>query len=205
MTESDVQQEWDERYASAAQLFSGRANTVLVAEVSGLPPGRALDVGCGEGADAVWLATRGWEVTGLDVSGVAIERAAASADKAGVQIDWVRSGLLEAALPAAGFDLVTAQYPALPATESRAVERALIGAVAPGGLLLVVHHAGFDGEAAKARGFDPADYVFPADVRSLLGDDWDVHFEDSRVRETPLGGEEHRHTHDAVLRARRLG
>ncbi|BBY16864.1 class I SAM-dependent methyltransferase [Mycolicibacterium litorale] len=203
MSDSRVQQEWDERYSGAEQLFSGRPNTVLVAEVSGLTPGRALDVGCGEGADAVWLATMGWTVTGLDVSQVALDRAASRAKNAGVEVNWLRADLVEASLPVGGFDLVSAQYPALRSSENRDAERALVTAVAPGGVLLVVHHAGFDGEAAKARGFDPADYVFPPDVLSLLGSDWDVHFEERRPRETPLGDDEHRHTHDAVLLARR--
>jgi len=203
MSESKVQQEWDERYAAEEQLFSGRPNTVLVAEASDLQPGRALDIGCGEGADAVWLATQGWTVTGLDVSRVALDRAASNAKNAGVEVDWLHSGLVEASLPAGGFDLVSAQYPALPSSATHDAERALIAAVAPGGVLLVVHHTGFDGEAAKARGFDPADYVFPADVASQLGDGWEVQFDESRPRETPLGGEEHHHTHDVVLRARR--
>lgn len=156
-----------------------------------------------EGADAVWLATMGWTVTGLDVSQVALDRAASRAKNAGVEVNWLRADLVEASLPVGGFDLVSAQYPALRSSENRDAERALVTAVAPGGVLLVVHHAGFDGEAAKARGFDPADYVFPPDVLSLLGSDWDVHFEERRPRETPLGDDEHRHTHDAVLLARR--
>ncbi|MBO0677392.1 class I SAM-dependent methyltransferase [Mycolicibacterium sp. S2-37] len=204
MIETNLQQEWDERYAAAEELFSGKPNTVLVAEVGDLPPGRALDVGCGEGADAVWLASRGWAVTGLDVSRVALERAADRATEAGVEVTFIHDDLVSAELPAAGFDLVTAQYPALRSSADRAAERAITAAVAPGGVLLVVHHTGFDGEEAKARGFDPADYVFPADVRTQLGDGWDVRFEESRPRATPLGGQEQRHTHDAVLFARRL-
>jgi SAM-dependent methyltransferase len=204
MVESSVQREWDERYAAEERLFSGRPNTVLVEEVSELAPGRALDVGCGEGADAIWLAARGWTVTALDVSRVALDRAAASAKSAGVDVTFVHDGIVEASPPAAGFDLVTAQYPALRSSADRDAERALAAAVAPGGLLLVVHHTGFDGEAARARGFDPADYVFPADVLAVLDDGWDVRFDESRPRETPLGGEEHRHTHDSVLLARRL-
>lgn len=204
MVETSVQREWDERYAAEERLFSGRPNTVLVEEVSALAPGRALDVGCGEGADAVWLAAQGWAVTALDVSRVALDRAAANARNAGVEVTFVHDGIVEAALPPAAFDLVSAQYPALRSSASRDAERALTAAVAPGGLLLVVHHTGFDGEAAKARGFDPADYVFPADVLAVFDDDWDVRFDASRPRETPLGDGEHRHTHDSVLLARRL-
>jgi SAM-dependent methyltransferase len=194
--------EWDERYGVEAQLFSGRVNFALVTEVSELEPGRALDVGCGEGADAVWLAGRGWEVTGLDVSGVALERAAQLARHADVQVNWVHAGLLDATLPAGGFDLVSVQYPALRSSPGHDAERALLDAVAPKGLLLVVFHAGFDGELARAHGIDPDDYVGLADLVAMLGTDWQVTIDENRLREVPAGPEG-QHTHDVVLRAQR--
>lgn len=194
--------EWDERYAGAEQIWSGRPNTALVAETTGLTPGRALDVGCGEGADAVWLAARGWDVTALDVSQVALDRAARQAEAAGVRVRWVAGGLTDAAPAAGGFDLVTAMYPALRRTADDAAEHVLIDAVAPGGVLLVVHHADVDTEHAKAQGFDPADYVSPADVAALLGDEWEVAFDERRPRDTTTGAGAH-HTHDVVLRVRR--
>ena len=167
-----VQAEWDRRYADREQLWSGQPNGALVAEVAGLTPGRVLDVGCGEGADAVWLARGGWDVTALEVSGVALERAAGHARDAGVAVHWVHAGLAEAALPPASFDLVSAQYPALLRTPDAAAERALLAAVAPGGVLLLVHHAGMDTQPAHDGGFDPADYVWPTMVAALLDDDW---------------------------------
>jgi SAM-dependent methyltransferase len=193
---------WDERYASAEQVWSGRPNGALVAEVAGLPPGRALDVGCGEGADVVWLAHQGWDVTGLDVSQVALDRAALHARQAGATVRWVHADLVQAQLPAAAFDLVSAQYPALLKTPGDDAERALLAAVAPGGTLLVVHHADIDPEEAKARGFDPADYVSPADVAALLDDGWRVEVDEKRARDITGGAGAH-HTHDVVLRARR--
>src|SRR3954471_21898208 len=84
--------EWDERYTGSPQIWSGNPNGALVAEVAALAPGRALDVGCGEGADAVWLATRGWRVTALDVSEVALDRAAQHARAAGVAVAWLHAG-----------------------------------------------------------------------------------------------------------------
>jgi SAM-dependent methyltransferase len=195
--------EWDERYASAEQVWSGRPNGALVAEVAGLRPGRALDVGCGEGADVVWLAQQGWDVTGLDVSQVALDRAAMHARQAGASVRWVHADLVQAQLPAGAFDLVSAQYPALLRTPGDDAERALLAAVAPGGTLLVVHHADIDPEEANARGFDPADYVGPADVAALLGDGWRVEVDEKRPRDITGGAGAH-HTHDLVLRARRL-
>ena len=194
--------EWDERYSTADQVWSGDPNGALVAEVGDLPPGRALDVGCGEGADAVWLARQGWEVTALDVSKVALDRAAAHAQQVGVRVRWLHAGLMEAGLGDDGFDLVTAQYPALPRTADDTAEHALADAVTPGGLLLVVHHADVDVEQARAHGFDPADYVGPADVAAVLGSDWSIEVDERRPRNVTAGAGAH-HTHDNVLRARR--
>jgi SAM-dependent methyltransferase len=199
-----VQAEWDKRYTEQDQLWSGRPNGALVAEVAGLTPGRVLDVGCGEGADAVWLASGGWDVTALEVSGVALERAAGHARAAGVAVRWVHAGLAEAALPAAAFDLVSAQYPALLRTPDAAAERALLAAVAPGGVLLLVHHAGMDTQPVHNSGFDPVDYVWPPMVAALLDDDWLVERDEQRPRIAPDGGAGAHHTDDVVLRARRL-
>ena len=195
--------EWDARYASVDRVWSGRPNGALVAEVSGLEPGRALDVGCGEGADAVWLAGRGWRVTALDVSEVALARGRAAAAAAGVDIEWVHAGLAEAALAAASFDLVSVHYPALRRTPDDDAVRALLGGVAPGGTLLVVHHADVDREHARARGFDPEDYVSSDDVAAALGEGWDVEVQERRPRAVPASGGGSHHTHDLVLRARR--
>lgn len=196
--------EWDERYGESVQIWSGRPNGALVAEVADLRPGRALDVGCGEGADAVWLAGRGWQVTALDVSRVALDRAAAAARDAGVGVRWVHAGLLDASLPHA-FDLVSAQYPALLRTPGADAERALLAAVAPGGTLLVVHHANVDVEHAATHGFDPADYVGPAEVAAVLDGDWEVEVDQDQRPRSVATGAGAGHTHDHVLRARRLG
>ncbi len=202
--DSAVQAEWDSRYADSEQLWSGRPNGALVAEVAGLAPGRVLDVGCGEGADAVWLARGGWQVTGLEVSGVALQRAIGHARDAGVTVRWVHAGLAEAALPPTSFDLVSAQYPALLRTSDGAAERALLAAVAPGGVLLLVHHAGMDTHQPPDGRFDPADFVWPSMVAALLDDAWQVELDEQRPRVTPEGGAGAHHTDDVVLRARRL-
>ncbi|MDF2822619.1 MAG: methyltransferase type 11 [Mycobacterium sp.] len=196
--------EWDDLYASKAEFFSGEANSSLVEEVSNLEPGRALDVGCGEGADAVWLAHQGWEVTGLEVSKVALDRAAARAEQAGVTAQWIHSGLADAALPPASFDLVVSHYPALRSSDCHDSERALVESVAPGGLLLMVYHAGFDGDDAKARGIEPADYVLPADmVSALLQGNWSISIDTWSPRRMPLDGAGHELTHNVIMRAQR--
>jgi SAM-dependent methyltransferase len=199
-----VQAAWDARYAERSRLWSGQPNGALVAEVAGMTPGRVLDVGCGEGADAVWLARRGWQVTALEVSGVALERAAAHAHDAGVDVRWVHAGLAEAGLPPASFDLVSAQYPALPRTPDATAERALLTAVAPGGVLLVVHHADMHEQHEHSSAFDPADHVCPSMVAALLDDDWVVEVDEQRPRAMPDGGAGAHHRDDVVLRARRL-
>ncbi|MEV7673579.1 class I SAM-dependent methyltransferase [Streptomyces sp. NPDC000963] len=201
-----VRDEWDSRYSERHRLWSGQPNGALVAEVADLAPGRALDVGCGEGADAIWLARAGWDVTALEVSGVALARAAAHARDAGADVRWVHAGLAEAALPPASFDLVSAQYPALLRTPDAAAEHALLAAVAPGGVLLLVHHAGMEDHHPEPQdaAFDPADYVWPSMVAALLGDDWRIEVDEERPRVVPEGGAGAHHTDDVVLRARRL-
>nr|WSZ99486.1 class I SAM-dependent methyltransferase [Streptomyces sp. NBC_00857] len=199
-----VRAEWDNRYADRQQLWSGRPNGALVAEIAGLTPGRVLDVGCGEGADAVWLARGGWDVTALEVSGVALERAAGHARDAGLAVRWVHATLTEAVLPPASFNLVSAQYPALLRTPDAAAERALLASVAPGGVLLLVHHAGMETQQAQDGEFDPADYVWPSMVSARLNDDWEVEVDEQRPRVAPDGGAGAHHTDDLVLRARRL-
>ena len=198
------QQEWDARYARADRVWSGDPNGALVAEVAALAPGSALDVGCGEGADAIWLAARGWQVTALDVSQVALDRARSEAGTAGVRIEWVHAGLAEAALPPASFDLVSAQYPSLPRTAFGDALHALLAAVAEGGTLLVVHHADVDRAQALAHGFDPEDYVSHEDVAAALGEGWQVELDERRARVMPQRGGGGHHHHDLVLRARRL-
>ena len=131
--------EWDARYSERdGAMWSGRPNGRLVAEVAGLDPGRALDVGCGEGADAIWLARRGWTVTAIDISDLALRRAREAADRAGAAVEWVRGDALRTPSPARSFDLVSMQYPALPKAAGEPAVRALLDTVRPGGLLLAV-------------------------------------------------------------------
>src|SRR5690606_21511442 len=101
---------WEERYGSGGRLWSGKPNPQLVATAADLPPGTALDVGTGEGADAIWLASRGWTVTGVDVSQAALDRAARHATEAGVEVTWQQADATKWDPAPAQFDLVSAQY-----------------------------------------------------------------------------------------------
>ena len=127
--------EWDDRYRERDDsLWSGRPNGRLVAEVSELSPGRALDVGCGEGADAIWLAQQGWTITAIDVSDVAVGRAREGAERADVTVEWMCGDVLQSPFPVGSFDLVSVQYPALPTAAGEAAMRASLDVVRPGGV-----------------------------------------------------------------------
>jgi SAM-dependent methyltransferase len=198
--------EWDARYSEReGAMWSGRPNGRLVAEVADLAPGRALDVGCGEGADAIWLAQRGWTVTAIDISELAVRRAREAAEQVGAAVEWVCGDVLQTPSPAGSFDLVSMQYPALPKSAGEPAMRTLLDTVRPGGLLLAVYHDLDDEhrEHMKARGTDPADYVGADDLARLLGDDDDftieLHAVEPRI-DPPPGTP---HIADVVLRARR--
>lgn len=196
--------DWDARYAEADRVWSGRPNHALLQEIAGLPAGTVLDVGCGEGADAVWLAQQGWHVTAIDVSVVALERARYVATDAGVSIDWVHGRLEDAGLT--GFDLVSACYPALVKSPYGEARRALLDAVAPGGLLLVVHHADFGEhhEPEHPPRFDHRQFLSVDEIAASLGEGWTIEAHEPRPREIS-GGEGAHHRDDIVLRARRAG
>ncbi len=174
-----TQEWWDERYSSAGQLWSGEPNSQLVAQAGDLPPGDALDVGCGEGADAIWLARRGWNVTAIDISAVALERAAAHAQARGREVAsrvrWQREDLLSRAPAADHFDLVSAQFMHVPEPELSALHRRLAAAVRPGGTLLVVLHHPDDVHANVGRPDLPGMFPRVEDLAARLDPgQWDV-------------------------------
>jgi len=166
-----TQEFWDDRYRSSGQLWSGQPNPQLVAQAAGLTPGEALDVGSGEGADAIWLASLGWTVTAVDISAVALERAAGHAATCGNEIarriSWRQADLLSWDPGLQQYDLVSAQFMYLPAAELESLHRRLAAAVRPGGTLLVVlHHP--DGMPLGARPQPGPGLAGTADGRALL-------------------------------------
>jgi SAM-dependent methyltransferase len=196
--------EWDARYGEREEkMWSGQPNGRLVAEIADRTPGRALDVGCGEGADAIWLARRGWTATAIDISDVAVCRAREAAELAGATVEWVCGDALQTPFPAGSFDLVSMQYPALPKAAGEAAVRRLLDTMRPGGLLLAVYHD-LDHEHREhmtSQGVDPADYVGPDDLFLLIGDDFTVELHAVEPRIDPPPGSPH--IADVVLRARR--
>jgi thioredoxin reductase/SAM-dependent methyltransferase len=184
-----TQEFWDQRYRTAAHHFwSGNPNPQLVAQVAELTPGEALDVGCGEGADAIWLAGRGWRVTAIDISEVALERGAANAAAAGAgiaeRIRWQRVDLLEWEPGARQFDLVSAQFIHIPRAERAIFHRKLASAVRPGGSLLVVGHHPSDLLTSIGRPNLP-DLMFTADevASALDAREWEMVIADAPSRE----------------------
>ncbi|MGB8857607.1 MAG: methyltransferase domain-containing protein [Ilumatobacteraceae bacterium] len=200
---------WNERYRSAPAIWSGNPNPHLVADAADLTPGAALDIGAGEGADAIWLAEHGWRVTAVDISGVALERARAEADRHGPivagRIVWVRADLATWLPPAGEFDLVSIQFMHLPSAERGPLFQRCIEAVAPGGTLLIVGHDESDLHTTIRRPALPDLYFHAEAIATELGAGWKILEAGTRGR-TARDGEGREVTiRDAVLLARRDG
>lgn len=142
MSTHETKEHWEEHYAARDRIWSGRVNVQFAEIVGDLPPGRALDLGCGEGADAVWLAERGWEVVAVDISDTALARAREAARDRGVadKIEFVALDLSEG-FPAGEYDLISAQFlhSKVPLDRQSILKQAL-GALRPDGLLVIVDH-----------------------------------------------------------------
>ena len=195
---------WDDRYRSSPALWSGHVNAVVMTETESLAPGRALAVGCGEGGDAFWLAARGWYVDGIDVSRVALERAAAHARDAGPEIEsrisWAQRDLLSWEPPEATYDLVSVSFLHLHAANRTTVYAALARAVVPGGTFLVAAHSPLD-IGVVPRPPDPDLFFTADDLAAELDDTWEVVTSEARPRPGvhPDGWDVT--LHDTVLRA----
>jgi len=199
---------WDERYRTGSAIWSGHPNPQLVAEAAVLAPGSALDVGCGEGADAIWLAEHGWRVTAADISAVALERGAARARVVGAEvvqrITWLHADLTEG-VPAS-YDLVSAQFMHLLPEQREPLYRRLAESVAPGGTLLVVGHHPSDLRGSVPRPPVPELFFTASEIAaSLPPADWVIVVDEARARPTVDPDGRTTTVCDAVLRARRAG
>lgn len=156
---------WNARYGAEDVVWGLEPNLFVAEHLADLPPGRALDLACGEGRNAVWLAARGWDVTGVDFSDVALAKAAELAASRGVHVDWVVADVLEYEPEPRAFDLVAMLYLQLPREELLHAVRSAVGAVAPGGTLLVLAHdttnltAGYGGPKDASVLYTAADLV----------------------------------------------
>jgi 2-polyprenyl-3-methyl-5-hydroxy-6-metoxy-1,4-benzoquinol methylase len=194
---------WDERYSGEEKIWSGNPNAQLVAEGSGLTPGTALDVGCGEGGDVIWLARRGWRVTGADFSTNGLARAARHADEAGVaaRTDWWQVDARAFSADGRLYDLVTTHFLHPPDAGMVDVTRRLSEAVAPGGHLLVVGHAPSEVFTHLTAGQRRAMFL-ARDLLSALPGDFEVLAVEQRPRTMTRNGATV-DVHDSTLLARR--
>ena len=161
---------WDERYAATPLVWSAGPNQFLEEEAADLAPGRALDVACGEGRNALWLAEQGWRATGVDFSSVAIEKARTLGTERGLDAEWVVADVTTWEPERHGFDLVVVLYLQLAAAERAAAYSRAAQAVAPGGTLLVVAHDLDNLEHGHGGPKDPAVLTTPESVVAVIGD-----------------------------------
>jgi SAM-dependent methyltransferase len=201
MTVMDAR-DWDRRYEGTELLWSARPNRFLVAEAQALPPGRALDLACGEGRNTVWLAELGWEVTGVDFSPVAIGKAGQLAEGRGVEAAFEVADLLAYEPAPQAFDLVLVFYLQVAASERGPILRRAAAAVAPGGTFLLVAHDRSNLEEGYGGPREPSVLYTAGDVVADL-DGLEVERAEPVLRpvETPEG---ERVAIDALVRARRV-
>jgi 2-polyprenyl-3-methyl-5-hydroxy-6-metoxy-1,4-benzoquinol methylase len=157
--------QWNERYAAQPLLWAVDPNPFLSGEVGDRPPGRALDLGAGEGRTTLWLVERGWNVTAVDFSDVALDRGRQRVEAAGGpgRVEWVCEDLMEFDPTSGSYDLVLLLFIHLPAPERRRLLRAAAATLAPGGMVLVVGY--HTDQAAREGGFrDPALLFGPDDI-----------------------------------------
>jgi SAM-dependent methyltransferase len=196
-------EEWNRRYAGSELLWTAQPNRFLVDEAADLAPGRALDLACGEGRNAVWLTEQGWQVTGVDFADVALAKGRELAAARGVEIDWLQADLLDHQPEQGAYDLVILFYLQLPAGERRQIVRAAADALAPGGRLLLVAHDSANLERGYGGPKDATVLYTAADVADdLEGSSLAIERAElvERPVETPDG---ERNALDALLRARR--
>jgi SAM-dependent methyltransferase len=193
-------EEWDRKYSAVENLWSARPNRFLVAEVSELEPGRALDLACGEGQNAIWLAGLGWDVVGVDFSDVALVKGRERAQRDAVELELIAADLLEYEPEHDAFDLVLLLYFHLPPDDLRVVLGRAVTALAPGGTLLVIGHDRTNIEHGVGGPSDPTIQYTPDEIAAELGG---LEIERAERVYRDVRGED-RPAIDALVRARRL-
>ena len=166
--ETTEQAAWNQRYSGPDLVWGAGPNRFVADELAALTPGRAIDLGAGEGRNAIWLAERGWRVTAVDFSAAGLARAARLAAQRGVSVDWVQADLLDYRPAPGGYDLVLVAYLHLPSASLARVLRAAAAAVAPGGTLLVIGHDRDNIPRGHGGPQDPDRLYTPATVTAEL-------------------------------------
>ncbi|MCH8559190.1 class I SAM-dependent methyltransferase [Nesterenkonia sp. DZ6] len=197
MSDDDPRDFWETRYADSDRVWSGRVNATMSSLVADLPAGRALDLGCGEGGDVLWLAKQGWQAFGVDISETAVLRARTHAEQEGLgggSAEFLAANLPEG-MPEGPFDLITASFLQSPvALDRRKILRAAADRVSVGGHLVLVSHATAPPWAEHGHG--------PAEMPTLGGDL--AALEPRKAWEVEVGEVRHRnvvgpHGEDAML------
>jgi SAM-dependent methyltransferase len=189
---------WNTRYAGEELVWSLEPNRFVAEEAADLAPGRALDVACGEGRNAIWLARQGWDVVAVDFSSVGLDKARRLAGAAGVSVDW-READVTGWDPPGEFDLVVVSYLQLSQPELEAVFSRIVPSVASGGTIIVVGHDRRNLDEGVGGPPDPAVLLDAAQIVALLDD---LEIERAKVVERPVEGAE-RPALDTLVRARR--
>ena len=192
-------EDWDKRYASVENLWATKPNRFLVSEVADLTPGSALDLACGEGQNAIWLATLGWEVTGVDYSEVAIAKAEARAERDGVQADFVCADLVVVRARGRRIRPRARPLPPHPQGERREVLESAAAALAPGGTFFLLGHDSTNLADGVGGPSDPAILYTPDDIAHELPG---LEIEKAERVRRDVRGEE-RDAIDAMVTARR--
>lgn len=190
---------WDERHAAHEAIESSEPDPTLIDEIGSLPPGRALDLGAGDGRNAVWLASWGWHVTAVDFSQVALDRARARAGAAGVDIEWRQADLLQWSPGTGGYDLVTLFFIHLPPEERQGVYARAADAVTLGGTLLIVGHDRTNIPDGAGGPQDPDLLITPGEVAAELPG-----FRVDRAETVRRQSDDGRGPIDAIVRAVRV-
>jgi 2-polyprenyl-3-methyl-5-hydroxy-6-metoxy-1,4-benzoquinol methylase len=193
---------WDERYRAREAAWSAEINERVADAVAGVTPGRALDAGCGEGADAIWLAEHGWDVTAADISAVALERGRAN-DPTG-RVEWLQADLLVWVPAASSYDLVTAHFIHFPSPQRETMFRRLAAAVRSRGTLLIVAHHPSDLQTTARRPPMPEVFYTADEIAAQLEpEDWEIIDAGAFSRSAVDPDGQSITVHDTVLRARR--